>query len=161
MQKPSTQLGFSLIEVMLVLVLLGIATAVISVAVQPHPGALLRHEAEALAQRLAAAQSEVRVDGRLVVWQADPQGYFFSRVRWLQHDHQEMPVMSTHGDLDNFEHHELLRPRSWSLQGVQVQAISPLLLHDEWFSSAWKIELHHEGHQVTISRDARGQFGVE
>lgn len=161
MKNTLFQHGFSLIEVMLVLVLVGISTAVISVAVQPHAGAALQQEAETLALRLSAAQSEVRIDGRLIVWQADSQGYTFKRVMWLQDDPRVMPVMSTQGHLENFAQHQLLKPYRWSLEGVQALAPTPLLLHDEWFSVGWQIELHHEGHRVTIKRDARGQMMVE
>ena len=74
--------GFSLIELMIVLVIIGIGTAAISLSMAPDPAQELRREAHDLVRRLAVAQNEVRVDGRVIAWQADGTGYRFARGTW-------------------------------------------------------------------------------
>ncbi len=73
--------GFTLLELMVVLVIIGICTAGIGLGLGSllDPARQLRQEAERLAQRLQVARDEARIDGRPLRWQADAAGYRFSR----------------------------------------------------------------------------------
>lgn len=160
MERQRHSAGFSLIEVMIVLVIIGIATAAISVSVIPNPADTLRLDARELAQRLSAAQSEVRVDGRVIAWQATDRGYRFSRGVWLEREGSPVPVLSTAGALDNFSQDEVLRPRLWRAGEVNVTPGGPLLLTSEWISKPLRLELHSARATVTLERDASGAFVV-
>ena len=75
--------GFTLIELMVVLVIVGVATAALGLSIRSDPARQLRDDAQRLVERLAAAQSEVRIDGRAIAWQADADGYRFVRGAWM------------------------------------------------------------------------------
>lgn len=152
--------GFSLIEVMIVLVIVGIATAAISLSVVPNPADTLRLDARELAQRLSAAQHEVRVDGRVIVWQPLDKGYRFSRGVWVNREGSVVPQVSTAGALDNFPRDEVLRPRLWRAGAVSVAPAKPLLLTAEWIGQPLRLELHSGNVTVTLERDASGAFRV-
>ncbi|MGE4593828.1 prepilin-type N-terminal cleavage/methylation domain-containing protein [Alcaligenes sp.] len=153
--------GFSLIEVMVVIVIIGIATATISVSITPNPGEALRLDAQELAQRLSAAQHEVRIDGRLIAWQSTGDGYYFARGRWINAPGSVVPTVSTAGELDRFLRDDVLRPRQWRTNPVEVSPAHPLTLTSEWMGQPWRLELRNGDYTATIVRDGTGGFQVE
>ncbi|MBO9685299.1 MAG: type II secretion system minor pseudopilin GspH [Mitsuaria chitosanitabida] len=152
--------GFTLIEVMVVLVIIGIATAAISLSIAPDPAAALRLDARELAQRLAAAQQEVRIDGRVIAWEARGDGYQFARGTWTAAPDSVVPVVTTAGELDRFDRDEALRPRRWRAGTVQVIPATPLLLTSEWVGDPLTVELRQGGYAITVERDATGRFEI-
>lgn len=152
--------GFSLIEVMVVLVIIGIASAAISLSVVPNPADTLRLDARELAQRLTAAQHEVRVDGRVIVWQTVDSGYRFSRGVWIEREDSVVPQVSTAGALDSFPRDAVLHPRTWRAGKVTITPARPLLLTSEWIGEPLRLELHSGNAAVTLERDATGAFQV-
>lgn len=151
-------LGFTLIEVMVVLIMVGIAGAAISLSVTPRVTDMLRLDARELALRLTAAQHEVRMDGRVIAWQAIDDGYRFTRGIWTSAPGSMVPVLSTAGALDHFEGDDVLRPRQWRAAGVEVMPSQPLLLTSEWIGSPLRLELHSGDSTLVIERDASGAF---
>lgn len=71
--------GFTLLELLLVVALIGIATGLVALSVGGGERSL-REESERLAALFHIAQSEARVSGRTLVWQADLSGYYFYRL---------------------------------------------------------------------------------
>lgn len=69
--------GFTLIELLVVIALLGIAAAVVALAVPKSDARLLREEAARLGALFRIAQDEARITGRTLVWEADVKGYRF------------------------------------------------------------------------------------
>jgi general secretion pathway protein H len=72
--------GFTLIEVLVVLVIMGLFVGLVSAIVRPDGRALLRVEAERLAQLLDLAAAESRLTGKSIAWTADGPGYRFWRM---------------------------------------------------------------------------------
>lgn len=72
--QAGKQQGFTLIELMVVLVIIGIASAAVGLSIKPDPLQLLRKDAERLAQLLQVAQAEARADGRPITWRATAKG---------------------------------------------------------------------------------------
>jgi general secretion pathway protein H len=70
--------GFTLVELMVVLVILGIAAAAVVLAL-PDPGGSLRSEAEHFAARAAAARDAAIVDAHPMALSVGPGGYEVSR----------------------------------------------------------------------------------
>lgn len=69
--------GFTLIEVLVALVIIGLFAGLISSIVRPDERALLRVEAERLAQLLDLARTEARMSGRSLAWTTDGASYRF------------------------------------------------------------------------------------
>lgn len=155
------QRGFSLIEVMVVLVMIGIIAGTISVSIAPTAGSTLRLDARELAQRMTAAQQQVRLDGRVIVWQARGDGYAFMRGTWTAVPGSVVPAVSTAGALDQFERDDVLRPRQWRTGTVTVSPVGPVLLTSEWVGEPLRLELHSGDHTVELIRDATGGFQVQ
>jgi general secretion pathway protein H len=80
--------GFTLIEVLVVLLIMGLFVGLVSAIVRPDDRALLRVEAERLAQLLDLAAAESRLTGSSIAWTADGPGYRFWRMtggaEWLE-----------------------------------------------------------------------------
>lgn len=153
--------GFTLIELMVVIVIIGIAAATISVSITPGTADTLRLDARELALRLTAAQHEVRIDGRLIVWQPRGDGYYFARGIWVDVPGSVVPVVSTAGDLDHFERDDILRPRQWRASPVEIEPARPVVLTSEWMGQPWQLELRSGEYVATIVRDGTGAFRVE
>lgn len=71
--------GFTLIEMLVVLLIMGLFVGLVSTITQPDDRALLRVEAERLAQLLDLASMQSRLTGRSIAWTADGPGYRFWR----------------------------------------------------------------------------------
>lgn len=71
--------GFTLIEVLVTLVIIGLFAGLISSMVRSDERALLRVEAERLAQLLDLAGTEARMSGRSLAWVTDGLSYRFLR----------------------------------------------------------------------------------
>ncbi|HFK2946147.1 MULTISPECIES: type II secretion system minor pseudopilin GspH [Stenotrophomonas] len=140
--------GFTLLELMVVLVIIGICTAGIGLGLGSllDPARQLRQEAERLAQRLQVARDEARIDGRPLRWQSDAKGYRFSRReggRWV-----------------TVERDDLLRPQQWQAAGIAVVPASAIELSPEWIGTAWELGLSLEGRTLRLRDDGSGQLQV-
>lgn len=69
--------GFTLIEMLVVLLIMGLFVGLVSTIAQPDDRALLRVEAERLAQLLDLAATKSRLTGKPIAWTADGPGYRF------------------------------------------------------------------------------------
>ncbi len=75
--------GFTLLEVLVVLMIMGLLVGLVSAVALPDERARLDVESERLARLLALAREEARFSGRAIAWTAEPPGY-----RFWQHDRE-------------------------------------------------------------------------
>lgn len=72
--------GFTLIEMLIVMLIMGLMVGLVSTILRPDDRALLRIEAERLAQLLDLTATESRLSGQAMAWTADRSGYRFWRM---------------------------------------------------------------------------------
>ncbi|MEB0048383.1 MULTISPECIES: type II secretion system minor pseudopilin GspH [unclassified Pseudomonas] len=149
--KGFKQDGFTLIELMVVLVIIGIASAAVSLSIKPDPLHLLRKDAERVAQLLQVAQAEARADGRPITWRADAKGFRFSRRDDLG------------TGVDHFNNDPQLRPRTWQTPALEVrlQPRQTLVLNAEWVNPPVQLQLSDGINSIAVQRNAAGQVSVK
>jgi len=72
--------GFTLIEMLVVLMIMGLFIGLVSTITRPDDRAVLQLEADRLSQLLDFAATEARLTGRSIAWTADESGYRFWRA---------------------------------------------------------------------------------
>jgi general secretion pathway protein H len=72
--------GFTLIEMLVVLMIMGLFVGLVSAITRPDDRAVLRLEAERLTQLLDFAASEAQLTGKSIAWTADVSSYRFWRA---------------------------------------------------------------------------------
>lgn len=76
----SSRRGFTLIELLVVLLIMGLFVGLVATIARPDERALLRLEADRLAQLLELASAQSRLTGQTIGWSSDGAGYRFWRV---------------------------------------------------------------------------------
>ena len=97
--------GFTLIELLLVVALIGVAAGVVALSVGSGERRKVEEESGRLAALFRMAQSEARISGRTLVWEADLSGYSF-RIQGADGEHLR-------GELE--------RRRSWPFEVQRLQ----------------------------------------
>ncbi len=109
--------GFTLIEMLVVLLIMGLFVGLVSTITQPDERGLLRVEAERLAQLLDLAAAESRLTGKSIGWTADGPGYRFWRLR------------EDAGGWSELRDSDLLRartlPQGMMISGLRVENMRP------------------------------------
>lgn len=154
----TSERGFTLVEVLVVLVIVAIAASMVSLSVGRGDNRL-RADAERLADAFTVAQSEARSDGRVIRWLADGNGWSFER--------QGRPSGPTAQDdvpvpADRLQNDEVLRPQAWSAGPVQLRLNPdrPLVFNTEWVASPMTLTLSAGDARVTVQRDAAGRYEI-
>ncbi len=85
---PSRRNGFSLLEMMVVLLIMGLAVGAVLLSL-PSQNSKLRREAEGFAAKVVAARDEAVLTGSAVALTVNERGYYFERRadgRWQGYD---------------------------------------------------------------------------
>lgn len=157
------QAGFTLIEMMVVVAIIGILVATAGLAAMPPREQDIRTDARRLAELFALAQSEVQADGRAITWVAGPQGYRFERVARRHVPGEPLPTAALDAPPETFARDTLLRPRAWASPPVEVRLdpAQPPRFTAEWIQPPLRVELSGDTGRAVIVRDAAGRYAVQ
>ena len=106
--------GFTLIEVVVVLLLIGIISALVVVNVAPDDKKELRIESERLASLFEQASMDARVSGRTIGWSVDGNGYRF----------QEKSQDSDWVDMNDAIYRRHVLPTGMKIQSISINQVS-------------------------------------
>ncbi len=158
------QQGFSLLEVLIVLVIIGIASTAVSISAFADGDArALRRDAVRLTQLFAVAQAEARKGASPVTWLYDSAGYAFARAPRNLFQPAAMARQTGPALAKNFGEASSLRPRSWTSHNaieVRTEPSTANVFDSEWISGPLAIELHDGLNKVRIVRSGNGQYQV-
>jgi general secretion pathway protein H len=132
--------GFTLIELLLTVTVIGIAAGVLTLSMRGDEARKLREEGDRLAALFRMAQSEARVGGRTLVWQADLSGY-----RFIGQGPSELRP-------------ELGRERRWAVDVKRVET-RRLLFAREPLREPAIVEIATQDHRLRLALDALGNLG--
>jgi general secretion pathway protein H len=155
--------GFTLLELLLVIVLLAILTSVVTITTRPDPRQALARQAQRIGLLMGIAADEARMRRTPIAWEADLHGYRF--------------VMGTAEEAVAVSDDDLLRERAWEppltrLAVVDLASGSARMLvapdapplrvsaGREWVQSPWRLELRNELAAVSVDFDANGHAGI-
>ena len=149
--RDRQQRGFTLIEILVVLVVIGIAMAMVAINGMPGARDGLRFETERLAQLLSLAREEAQVRGAPIRLEADETRYRFAILR----DRQWQPLLD---DAD-------LRERIWQAPTV-VRVERPdgrrvVEFGRDSVDVPFSVRLQREGATVAILANGLGTFEVQ
>ena len=157
--KPGMQLlrakgrsvGFTLIEIMVVLVIGSILAAVVAFSAVPSPGRALRFEADRLTQLLALAREEAQVRGRSIRFEANTESYRFLALL----DRQWQPIPNEPD----------LRERAWEQPTVlkleRRDGREFVEFGRDSVDAPFVMRLERDGAKVAIAANGLGSFVVE
>ena len=140
----SAQRGFTLIELMLVVVLIAVASAVASLSLRDPAATRLEHEAARLVALLEAARSEARASGVQARWEPRAAQVGVEGFRFVG-----LPPSSG-------------LPDHWLVAGVSAEVIGAraVVLGPEPLIGAQRIVLHLDGRRLVLTTDGIGPFVV-
>ncbi|MCK9516273.1 MAG: prepilin-type N-terminal cleavage/methylation domain-containing protein [Ottowia sp.] len=137
---PTRRRGFTLVEVLMVVALVALASALVSLALPRSNNALIR-DGERLAALLEAARASSRVTGVPVFWHATSSGFAF----------EGLPATAPQ------------LPGRWLDAGTRANSSAPIWLGPDPIIAAQRIVLHGPGsrRRVEVSTDGLRPFHVQ
>jgi general secretion pathway protein H len=140
--------GFTLLELMVVVAIVALATAGATLALRDSNTTRLEREALRLSALLESARAQSRTSGIPVTWRIQPQGFEFEGLA-----ERRDPGDSMHGSrpwLDSETRAQIVRPT-----GAQTLVLGP-----EPLIAAQRLVLLQGDRQLTIATDGLSPFAV-
>ena len=136
--------GFTVIELLVVIVILGIVAGMVTLSVAPSEQRRLTEELDRLAALFRLAHDEARISGRAITWEAGADGY-----RFLVSDDER----------GGNESDDPLRPRIWPFEVQEVDA-PEIVFGREPLMSPVRVEIVTPTRVVIMDIDAFGELTV-
>jgi general secretion pathway protein H len=152
--RPAREAGFTLLEMLVVLVIAGLLVSLASISLTRNPRTDLSEEAQRLALLFESAADEAQVRARPIAWELVEGGYRF--------------VVSTQDGWRPLQRDQLLRERQWEGGVTDVSIDYPgsnlhpdrLVFGAESIGAAVTITLYSAVGRVTIVGTGNGRYEV-
>ena len=146
--------GFTLIEILVVLVVIGISIALVGVNLHRDPNHELREQSQRLALLLQAARSEAITSGKSLAWIAQPPNYGF----YTRGDDRKWTVAMTDEPFGPG-----VFPGQISLADVQINRArvpvdTALVFSASGLNPSFRLELDYAGARMLVLGDAGGSI---
>lgn len=156
--------GFTLLELLVVIVLAGILLSIVSVSVTPDPKQRLSEEAKRIGQLFSIAADESRIRQEPIIWEADLTGYRF--------------VTEAGGERKLITGDDMLRERSWERPLERLAVFESLganpsqvllgpgappvriAVAREWVQPRWRLEITNDVARANVEFDENGKGNV-
>lgn len=159
------QPGYTLVELLVVLVVIGIMLGLVSLSIVPDAHAKLQRDAERLETLFALAAEEAQLSSRPIAWRGDERGYAFyrrDRDQWVAMD----------GD-------EQFRARAWDLGPMRLtlaasdvprwsnggskrdDGATEIAFPRDGLQVAFELKLEADGKTVSLKSDGGGRYWVD
>ena len=137
--------GFTLIELMIVVTLIAVASAAVTLALRDPSATQLEQEAARLAALLESARAEARASGLAVRWEPRPADADASGFRFIG-----LPPSAK-------------LPQRWLAEGVSAEVVGAraVVLGPEPMIGAQRIVLSLEDRRLTLATDGLAAFVVD
>ncbi len=140
--------GFTMLELLLVIAIIAIASAGVGFALRDIGQTRLEREGLRLAALLEAARARSRASGMAVYWRTTADGFEF------------VGLPRPTGQADSFSSSDLMPRMAWQSEGVTVSADPLVVLGPEPIISRQEIVLSQAGHSVRIGTDGLHPFAM-
>lgn len=152
----SRSAGFTLIEVVVVLLLIGIISALVVVNAAPDDRQQVRSESERLAALFEQASMDARVSGETIAWSSDGRGYRF----------QEKSPDSDWTDMDGDVYRPRELPKNMEIQTADVGQVglaagAQLLFRPSGINPPYDVVMTLQHLRMRISGDIMNRVTVE
>jgi general secretion pathway protein H len=156
--------GYTLVELLVVLVVIGIMLGLVSLSIVPDPAARLRRDGERLEALFALAAEEAQLSARPLAWRADENGYAFYRYerdRWVavandgEFHARSWEIGPTRVTLVASD-----APR-WSAAANGLSGDAALAFPRDGLQAAFELTLEADGRSVVLKADGGGHYRVE
>jgi general secretion pathway protein H len=144
----SKRRGFTLLELLVVLAIIAIATAGVSLALRDSSTTALEREGERLAALLESGRIKSRATGLAVIWQATEGGFGFFAA--APHPGESAPVAGKIID----------KPIPWLDPQIRAISPTPVLLGPEPIIAAQAITLAAGNYTLRIASDGLRPFAI-
>ena len=150
--------GFTLLELLVVLSIVALATAGATLALRDSGATQLEREALRLSAMLEAARAQSRTSGIPVIWRTRAEGFEFVAASALAGEGLQGGNRSTGSS-------ELWGPRAWLDPDTRAQVVVPagaqtLVLGPEPLIASQQLELAQGDRRLTLGTDGLSPFAV-
>jgi general secretion pathway protein H len=149
--------GFTLIEIMVVLVIVGILLALVQVNFAQDEGRVLSDEANRLGALLQHARDEAMISGRSIGWSAEEASYQFWQV-------DKEGKWAPQADDEILRQRAFTYPIEWSaltVNGSPIKLSDRVIFTPGGLNAAFEIRLRLKGREVAIRGDPVGRVSVD
>jgi general secretion pathway protein H len=148
--------GFTLVELLVVLVVMGIALSMVVVQLMPDDQAILRQEAARLALLLENAGLEARASGHSMAWSAENTRYRF----WKKNEYNDWTPIEDGSSFRSRNFPEGIRIVDMTVEDLPFKQGEQFALSASAFALPFKVRMNFASANVMIDGKSTGEVNV-